>query len=362
MRNRIVAAITAAAALMFIIGTGTVAAATYTGTVYTITNDATANAVTAYHRHADGSLTWSADYATRGHGTGAGLGSQGALTLSANGRWLVAVNAGSNTISDFAVREDGSLRLASRAWSVGTNPISVTIHDRLVYVLDAGGQPNVAGFRIGARGQLQWVPGTRRRLSAGTSPEQVGFNPDGSILAVTEKGANNIVTFSIDAHGRPSPRNVQASSGAAPYGFAFDPAGHLLVSEAAVSAVSSYAVSASGDLSAISPSVVNGQGAACWLTLTPDGSEAFAIDTHTSTISSYAVASDGSLTLDQAAAGSTGANTVPLDATVSSHGPDLYVLVAATHQIAAFTMGAGGSLTPLGVVAAPAAAGGLISR
>src|SRR5262249_39640836 len=45
--------------------------------------------------------------ATRGRGSGAGLGSQGAVTLSDDGLWLVAVNAGSNEVSLFSVGSSG---------------------------------------------------------------------------------------------------------------------------------------------------------------------------------------------------------------------------------------------------------------
>jgi hypothetical protein len=41
-----------------------------------------------WNRGADGSLTSAGSYATGGRGSGAGLGSQGAIILSQNSRWL----------------------------------------------------------------------------------------------------------------------------------------------------------------------------------------------------------------------------------------------------------------------------------
>ncbi|MFI5262868.1 MAG: beta-propeller fold lactonase family protein, partial [Candidatus Limnocylindrales bacterium] len=243
MHHRIIAALAVAATALSIVGPGTVAASSaHGGTVYIETNAAGGNAVAAYQRHADGTLTWSADYATGGTGTGAGLASQGSVALSTDGRTLLAVNAGSNDVSAFAVRPDGSLQFVSRASAGGTDPISVTIHDDLVYVLDAGGTGNIAGlFDIG--GRLFAVPGWTQPLSgAGTSPEQISFNPDGRVLVVTEKGANKIVTFRVAWFGRAGAPVVQASVGAAPYGFAFDARGGVFVSEAATSALSSYRV------------------------------------------------------------------------------------------------------------------------
>ena len=163
-----------------------------------------------------------------------------------------------------------------------------------------------------SRGHLFAVPGWTQPLSgAGTSPEQIAFSPDGRVLVVTEKGANEIVTYRVGWFGRAGAPDVQASAGAAPYGFAFDGRGRLFVSEAAASALSSYAVGPFGELTTLSASVVNGQLAACWVALTPNGREAYTIDAHSSTISSYAIHADGSITLDQGLAAGTGARHCP---------------------------------------------------
>jgi 6-phosphogluconolactonase len=364
MHHGVLAAVTVTAALFTIAGPGTVAASSdHQGTVYIETNAASGNAVAAYRRHADGTLTWSADYPTGGQGTGAGLASQGSIALSADGRTLLAVNAGSNDVSAFAVGRDGDLELVSRASAGGTDPISVTIHDDLVYVLDAGGQGDIAGL-LSFGGLLFALPGWRQPLSGpATSPEQIAFNPDGRLLVVTEKGASEIVTYRVGWFGRAGAPEVQTSAGAAPYGFAFDARGRLFVSEAAASALSSYRVRPFDGLTSVSASVVNGQLAACWVAVTPNGREAFTIDAHSSTISSYAIHADGSVTLEQGLAAGTGAGTAPLDASISPDGRDLYVLTSATEQISAFAIGPHGGLTAIGTVSAPfMGLSGLVAR
>src|ERR1043166_2602074 len=60
------------------------------GAVYVLSNGTAGNAVLAYARADDGSLTPAGSYSTGGNGTGAGLGDQGALVLSADGRSLFA--------------------------------------------------------------------------------------------------------------------------------------------------------------------------------------------------------------------------------------------------------------------------------
>src|SRR5881409_76188 len=94
--------------------------------VYTLTNQVAGNAVAVFARAGDGTLTAAGSFSTGGAGTGAGLGSQGAVTLSNDGRLLFAVNAGSNDVSVFQVDPQG-LSLVSRTPSGGTLPISVTV-------------------------------------------------------------------------------------------------------------------------------------------------------------------------------------------------------------------------------------------
>src|SRR5690242_2474991 len=71
------------------------------GHVYVNDNTAGVNTIAAFDRHADGTLTPApgSPFAAGGAGTGSGVGAQGAIQLSADGRYLLAVDAGSNQIS-----------------------------------------------------------------------------------------------------------------------------------------------------------------------------------------------------------------------------------------------------------------------
>ena len=108
------------------------------------------------------------------------LASQGALALTDDGRAVVAVNAGSDSVSLLRIGDD-ELRLRSVVPSRGAFPSSVAVHGALAFVLNAGGDGSVAGFRI--RGDhLVAIPGSRRTLGLGNdavpfflgSPSQVG--------------------------------------------------------------------------------------------------------------------------------------------------------------------------------------------
>jgi 6-phosphogluconolactonase len=146
--NQIAVTVLVAIAALTVTAGPAMASRDHAGAVYTLTNGAAGNAVAVFDRAANGSLTPAGSVATGGVGTGGGLGSQGAIVLE--GRRLLAVNAGSNSVSLLRVREGGPV-LRDVARSGGVRPISITNHGHLVYVLnngDATTPANITGFRI----------------------------------------------------------------------------------------------------------------------------------------------------------------------------------------------------------------------
>lgn len=116
-------------------------------------------------RAVDGTLTPNGTYPTGGKGTGEPrLGSQGSVVLSKHYCWLLVTNPGSDDLSVFAVRSDGTLRLTDRVSSNGDRPESVTIHNGVVFVLNTGTPNNIPGFLLEHDGRLIPLPGTRRHL------------------------------------------------------------------------------------------------------------------------------------------------------------------------------------------------------
>lgn len=331
------------------------------GAVYTLTNSPAGNAVVAFGRAADGTLAPQGTFPTGGTGSGTGLGSQGSLVLSDDGRQLFAVNAGSDSISLFAVRPDG-LALEATVPSGGSRPISITVRGNLAYVLNGGGAGNIAGFVVG-RNSLAPLAGSTQPLGAGSAgPAQVQFSPDGSSLVVTEKASSTIDVYAVGLDGRAGAPVASVSAGGTPFGFDFDNRGHLLVSNATGSA-SSYAVGPAG-ASVISGAVATHQGAPCWLVASKNGRYAYTANAAAGTISGFSVGHDGSLALlnPTGASGVLGQGSHPLDEAVSGNGQFLYNLTDGFHTISTFAIAADGSLTLTGTVPVPAGAAGIAAR
>ena len=323
------------------------------GDVYTLTNGAGGNQVAVFNRANDGTLTADGTVSTGGLGTGAGLGSQGAIAIE--GHWLLAVNAGSDSVSLFSIDNDGDPHLEDVASSGGDMPISVTVYHDLVYVLNAGAPENITALVIEGD-DLSPLAGSTRPLSgSGVGPAQVSFSPNGKLLAVTEKATNKIDTFIVANDGLASGPNTQDSVGQTPFGFAFGKHGTLIVSEAFggapnASAVSSYDVSRFGSLDAVTESAPTTETAACWIAISKNGRYAYSTNTGSSTVTGYHVGHDGSLTILDAdgITGQTPVGSAPIDAAFS--GNTLYVLSAGTNTITAFDQQSDGSLTNLGSV------------
>lgn len=334
------------------------------GNVYTLTNAPGGNEVLIFDRWSDGSLRADGSAPTGGLGTGAGLGSQGALIL--DGRWLLAVNAGSDDISVLNTR--ASLQVRDVEPSGGDMPISVTIHGHLVYILNAGSGGNISGFRIDKQGDLTPIPGSTRPLSSANSgPAQIEFSPRGDWLIVTEKDTNLILAYPVEG-GLAGDPVVTASAGATPFGFAFGKRQRLVVSEAFGgapngSALSSYALENDGLLATISASVGTQQTAACWVVISKNGKFAYTTNTGSNSVSAYAIGHDGSLTLiGNGVAGMTGAG--PIDMGLSHNGRFLYTANTGDGSISAFAVSnSDGSLTPVhGVFGLGAGIVGLAAR
>jgi 6-phosphogluconolactonase len=330
------------------------------GHVYVNDNTAGTNTIGAFDRHADGTLTpeTGSPFAAGGAGTGAGLASQGALQISPDGRFLIAADAGSNQISVLRIKNNGSLGLVRGGVvsSGGVLPVSVALHDELVYVANAGnGGSNYTGFRLHRDGRLEPIADSAVALPDGSQPGDVLFNGAGSKLAGTRVGTSLIDSFIVGGDGRltAAPGSPFPAQGLGPFGSEFRPTNphQLFVSNAhngvGTGTISAFRDSANGTLSSIGSSpFADLQTAPCWVEITHDGRFLFTVNTGSGTISRYSIAPGGALTL----LGSTPVGATDgvgaVDARLSPDGGTLFVDESRAGAVGSFAVN-GGTLTEL---------------
>jgi 6-phosphogluconolactonase (cycloisomerase 2 family) len=327
------------------------------GAVYTMTNATSGNEIVVFHRSEDGALTPSGRVATGGNGTGTGLGSGHSLVTTDNGRYVIAVNAGSNSVAVLQ-RDEHSLDLVGSAVpSGGARPTSVTVHEDTVYVLNADSN-SIAGFRLDRGKGLMPINGSIQQLGAGTStPSQIQFDKSGHVLIVDERGSSTIDTFVLSEQGVAGPAHTTPSNAGGPFGFDVDRRGNILFSAVALgggamSGATSYDVNRRGILTPNGAPVSSGQAAACWLAAA--GRFAYTTNAASGSIGGFTVARDGTLSLTSTTA--LGSGSHPLDEAVSRDQHYLYVLVDGLHQVNGYRVGGDGSLTPVTSVPVPAGA------
>jgi 6-phosphogluconolactonase (cycloisomerase 2 family) len=332
--------------------------------VFVQTDATSGNHVVAYHRAADGALSPAGSYPTGGLGGVLGgsvvdhTASQGSLTYDPWHSLLYAVNAGSNTVSVFAVSGD-HLALRQVLGSGGTFPVSVAVHGDLVYVVNALNGGSLQGYRVFG-GFLVPLPGSSRALGLNpaatpqftNTPGQVAFTPDGSRLIVTTKAnGNDIDVFTVGFAGLLSTPVVNSEPGTVPFAITFDTHGHLVIAEAGTNALATFTISNHGTLTNLD-TTGTGQAATCWVA--PAGRFLFASNAGSATESGFTSAPNGQLTL----LGATATDAGTVDASAVAGGQFLYVQTGGSGIVDEYAVGAGGALSQLGEVTVPDAVGG----
>ena len=318
--------------------------------VFVQTNEA-ANAVIGFRRSQDGSLEHLGSHPTGGAGDGTPhLASQASVVLSSDRRRLLVTNAASDDVTVFAVT-DGGLEVLGRT-PAGPAPRSVAEHDSLVYALSTG-KPAVAGFRLSEQGLAPVAGGEFALSGLECNPAQVGFTRDGSAVVVTERGTDSISAFPVQPDGSLGTIRTVPSSGPTPYGFAITSGGVLVVTEAfraekGAAAASSYSVKGA-TVTPVTKSVANGRSEICWAVVTPDDRFAFTTNFADGAVSRYAIRADGTLILDDAAAGLTVDGRPGLrDVGLTADGRFLYATDANTGSVFGWAVEQDGSLTAIG--------------
>ncbi len=351
------------------------------GAAYAETNDTTANHVIVFNRAANGKLSQAQTIATGGKGGLAPepgcsamcpiLDTDNEVIVTGDGRLVFAVNAGSNTITSFRVGPHGLSRVSVIS-SGGTFPNSLTVHGKLLYVLNSASL-GISGFTFDSSGHMTAIAGSSQPLAGQAVPglaRQIGFDNTGRVLVVTllgnpmampASGSNAIDTFLVGSDGKPSAAITSDASTAFPFGFAFDPRNHLIMSQVTdlvapdTGDAASYALAGSGALTPIS-TVATGFEAPCWVAITGNGKYAYIVNTGGgapggSTISEFGISSAGALSL-LGTNHQTPTEFAKTDVALSRNSRYLYVLVPAvmsdTSKVEEYKVASNGSLTLIG--------------
>ena len=191
--------------------------ASFVGALYVGTNNFgdAGNYVVAFGRSSDGTLTPIDAFPTNGAGRGVTRDASGPIRLNplisedslieVDGRYLLVVNAGSNTITSFRINADFSLSIVDQAPSGGVSPISLAHRNGVVYVANADSDGvftgpsdqsgNVSGLRLDlASGSLAPIGGSTREL--GVRPANIEFSADGRHLVVSGVNAGSAMLAS----------------------------------------------------------------------------------------------------------------------------------------------------------------------
>jgi 6-phosphogluconolactonase len=283
------------------------------GAVYTETNGTGSstndNAVEVYARYSNGLLKRIQVVGAGGKGghqpqpgfnfPAPILDTQSEVVLTDNGKWLYAVNAGSDTIAVFKVSNTGTLKLVQDAPAGGVFPSSITIHDRWLYVLTIN-TFSIEGFKIGGNGKLTAIAGQGQVPLKGNSgpglPRQVGFDNTGKRLVVSllispaaamgmapPTPKQSIDTFAVRGNGKVGAAVPQDATSVGPFGFTFNLQNDLLMTQIVAPAgapgdLASYSLRGSTGLSPIATKSSNGS-LPCWVETTADGRHAYVVNT-----------------------------------------------------------------------------------
>jgi len=115
------------------------------------------------------------------------------VQASANGKFLYAVNQGSDTVAAFRIKPDGGLKLIGTVASGGDQPDIIGVAGDTIYVANRGDAgeghpgtttPNVTAFAVNRDGSLNAIPNSTINFPVGSFVTQTLVAPNGRFLFV----------------------------------------------------------------------------------------------------------------------------------------------------------------------------------
>jgi 6-phosphogluconolactonase (cycloisomerase 2 family) len=390
------------------------------GNLYMQTNEVR-NAIVHYRWSTSGTLTEVERVPTGGAGSGElspiyhinrpnDFEGAGSVILTPDRRFLFATNAGDNSVSSFAVNEDGELTLVDtkrtgNTQSGGAKSVAYASSSRTLYVLDTFGPDHLRLMSVDGEGKLaprpekysvntmEWnnrVPTMAvlspdgKFLFVGTTFDEFPSekNPDGSlILWIPHNGAlhviasnapdpDGIVVFPVGEDGALREPSFYDARGASPFYIAFlhNRPDTFVVGYAVSNGVSIGKVDANGKITVSEPVTLDTSAGRpselCWLAVSPNDRWVFTTNFGYSDMSSYHI--DGnklSIAKDPASQKVPGDGTFraidgvvssgPSDSWISPDGAFLYQIYGNASKLLGYATRPDGSLEEVTSVAIP---------
>jgi 6-phosphogluconolactonase (cycloisomerase 2 family) len=293
-----------------------------TSFVYTETDNSNPgqNAVIAYRRSNNGQLAEIGSFKTGGTGLAntAGLlgpdDSDKEVIASPDGKFLFAVNQGSNSVAVFRVRSDGSLHLVKNAAvnSGGTEPVSLSIANGLLYVVNRGDEvqgqsgsiaPTITVFNIQENGDLKQNFADTTTLPVGLSPSQLLISSNSKLAFLDTftppplnnvTDANEVLPFLVGNDGKLTPVSTGGLGATVNppllLGLAQNPNQNIIYAGLTGAAdVGVFTFDDSGNLTLVDTVATAGKGP-CWTTVSADGKFLYTVDTGTNSVGVFSLA------------------------------------------------------------------------
>ncbi|KAJ6579548.1 hypothetical protein DFH09DRAFT_330479 [Mycena vulgaris] len=305
------------------------------GAAYFMTNEPTGNYLVTAAIGSDGKLALYEAVHTEGtgaHGLPAPPGldplfSQGSVRVSTSRNFVANVNAGSNTVTVFAIDHANPARLTmigKPASSGGEFPTSLAINTagNRVCVVNGGKINGVSCYKFDTRKGLTPLKNSIRSLKLNqttpatgppNTPSHIIFSPDEKQLIVSVK-AGFLAIWDINADGSLSPNFRTVSGGVLPFSLLYVPGKNAIIASDPGVGYDIFNLDAKQNLTATVSTPIPGQRANCWSVYSKESGNFYMIDVglsvltevhvsaslNSTIVKQYSVGTDGPIDTDVA--------------------------------------------------------------
>jgi len=277
------------------------------------------------------------------------------LAIDPSGKSLYAANSGSNNISLYTISSTGGLTEVTPRQATGTSPTLLVMDPSGSFLYAANSLSNdISVFSIGTKGALTTVQQTGGATAPiGLSAMNMALAPSGNFLYVTGQQAQGwIEAFPVSQGVLGTP--TVTLTGNNPFGLAIDSAGsHLYTANKQDSSISTFTINADGSLTALGSPIGETFSGPVNLLIDKSGKYLYVANQGSGNLAAYSIGSDGGLTLLTGSPFTTGAQ--PNFIASDSSGKYLFVGNQSNPAIQSFSLNTStGALTSIGSYPVPA--------